>query len=116
VAPPALRSTLIGSKKELTMKYRTVALSCACGKTPKHVSEIGLTAQHEIVFHWRCSRCHTEMYFVRPLSDCYRDCPSSRQDVLAPPDKMPSPTNSMASIDDRRFLRMLGVRDPDEIE
>jgi hypothetical protein len=90
------------------MKYRTLALSCACGKTPRHVSDIGLTCQHEIVFHWRCSRCRNEMYLVRTLSDCWRDCPTSEEETP------PLPGDFMHSSEDRRFLRMLGVRVPDE--
>lgn len=90
------------------MKYRTLKLSCPCGKITKHVAEVGLTCEHQIVFHWRCSRCRNEMYLVRALSDCWRDCPSSGQGELS------TAVDFTDTIGDRRFLHMLGVRDPDE--
>ena len=90
------------------MKYQILTLCCACGRRPKTIAEVGLTSEHQIVFHWRCSRCRNEMYLVRPLSDCWRDCPRSEQEATS------TAVESMDSIEDRRFLRMLGVRDPDE--
>jgi hypothetical protein len=87
---------------EWMMKYRTLALSCACGTAPAQISDIGLTTEHQIVFHWRCARCRHEMYLVKSLSDCWRDCPA------------PPKAELMTSAEDRRFLRAMKVRDPDD--
>jgi hypothetical protein len=87
------------------MKYRTIPLCCECGKAPKFVSPPALAADHHLLIYWRCTRCRREVYFLQPFSDCWRACPG--EDRMVSDGKETTPQ-------DRRFLRSLGVKDPDE--
>ena len=55
-------------------KFRRLALVCECGRAPSHLKSVGLTAAHELLIHWRCPACRQPVYFVKPLSDCWRVC------------------------------------------
>jgi len=90
------------------MEYCIFPLSCECGRVPKHISTLGLSTAHDLVIHWRCSQCRKDVYVVKPLSDCWRDCPTEASANFS---------NSKAASDtpyDRRFLHSVGVRYPDE--
>jgi len=87
------------------MEYRAIPLSCECGKPPKFVSPPEVTADHQLLIHWRCTRCRRRVYFLKPLADCWRDCPTERRAEYDSSETTPQ---------DRRFLKSLGVKDPDE--
>ena len=55
--------------------YEQIPLSCACGRQPTRLREVGLTADRQLVIYWRCSDCRRHMYIVKPLSECMRECP-----------------------------------------
>jgi hypothetical protein len=90
------------------IEYRTFPLTCECGRVPKRILAVGLSATHDLVIHWRCPWCRKHMYLVRSLSDCWRDCfyetPADRANSKVPKD----------TTDDRRFLHSIGVRFPAE--
>ena len=90
------------------MEYWNIPLTCDCGKVPKFVSPPGLTADHQLLVHWHCTRCQRHVYFLKPLSDCWQVRPNSGKETASAMEKV-SPS-------DRRFLRSIGVKDPDEIE
>jgi hypothetical protein len=82
------------------MEYRKIALTCECGTEPAGVSEFGLTEDHQLLIHWECAKCSRQVYYLKSLADCWWACP------------LP-PGASMTS-SDRRFLKRLGVEDPEK--
>jgi hypothetical protein len=87
------------------MEYRTLPLSCECGRVPKSISAVGLSATHDLVIHWQCPRCHKGVCVVKPLSDCWREC-FTEATATTPT------TNSNLTVDtpdDRRFLQSVGI-------
>ena len=57
------------------MRYRQLPLRCVCGLSPAAVKHVGLTAEHQLVVRWRCIGCKMEVYVLKDLADCYRECP-----------------------------------------
>jgi len=55
--------------------YQQIPVSCECGQQPSRLREVGLTADRQLVIYWRCSHCRRHVYIVKPLADCWRDCP-----------------------------------------
>ena len=97
-------------KKGPIMRYETLQLHCECGQHTTRIREVGFTADHQLVLHWRCVACKKYVYVVKALSDCWRDCPreEDREAREAAPPAFPD--------DDVRFLRSLGVTLPDAVE
>jgi hypothetical protein len=93
----------------LPMEYQTVSLSCECGKVPKFISAVGFSTDHQLVIHWRCSRCKEQVYVIKSLADCWRDCPKEGERV----DLTDSPTANITT-QDQMFLRKLRIKYPDE--
>jgi hypothetical protein len=83
-------------------------LQCECGRTATKIREVGFTANHHLVLHWRCSGCRKFMYVVKPLADCWRDCPAGDGDGSNFPF-----TEETIQESDITFLRRMGVRFPD---
>jgi hypothetical protein len=92
------------------VEYRTLLLSCECGRVPKQITAVGLSSTHDLVIHWRCPRCHQDVCIVKPLSDCWRECFA---EALANVPKS-NANLTVDTPDDRRFLHSIGVRYPDE--
>ena len=88
----------------VAISYQTLKFACECGKVPKWLAHIGLTSNHHLVVHWRCTQCRRQMYVVKPLSECWGQCP----------DHDPSPEHDEADVLDLRFLRSLKIKYPDE--
>jgi len=86
------------------MEYRTLRLSCECGGVPKGISGVGLSPTHDLVICWQCPRCRRNVYTVKPLSDCWRDC------LTAASANLPNATPTIDTADDREFLHRIGVR------
>lgn len=92
------------------MEYRTLPLSCECGRVPKTISALGLSSTHDLVIHWHCPRCHKTVCIVKPLSDCWQEC------FTATSATTPKATADL-TVDtpyDRRFLHSLHVRYSEE--
>jgi len=70
---------------------------------------LGLTPEHELVIHCWCVGCKRDIYLIKPLTDCWRECPK-------PEDPVEPLNGSTARVRqlDAEFLRSLGVRFPDE--
>ena len=90
------------------MEYQELPLSCECGTAPKRILSVGLSTAHELVIQWRCSVCRKGVYVVKPLSECWRDCPTPVAAVVA---NLPLTVDTP---DDRAFLHSLGVKYQDE--
>jgi len=92
------------------MRYETLQLNCECGQHTTRIREVGFTADHQLVLHWRCVACKKYVYVVKSLSDCWRDCPQE-DDV-----KRTDLADDVLKENDLRFLRSLGVSLPDVVE
>ena len=92
------------------MKFLQLSFSCACGRPASRVRQVGLTADHQLVIHWRCSQCRRYVYVLKALSDCWGDCPKPEhvREILESSSDHVGP--------DERFLHSLGVRFPEETE
>ena len=89
------------------MTFKALSLRCQCGRPPIRIKEIGLTADHELAVHWHCMACQHPVYAVKPLRECWADCPTPG------PSEVPLPEAAdNTSAQDRQFLRSLGV-EPD---
>ncbi len=88
------------------MRFQELPLRCECGLVPGRIKRVGLTARHQLAIHWRCSGCRREVYVVKDLADCWRECPKSDEEQKV-----------CATVElgepDAQFLRSLGVRFPD---
>jgi hypothetical protein len=90
------------------IEYHQLRLSCECGGVPRRILAVGVSTTHDLVIHWRCPWCRRNVYSVRSLSDCWRDCFDEapvKVSTSDPPEQTP---------DDRRFLHSIGVRYSDE--
>ena len=96
------------------MKFQQLLLFCVCGRAASRIKQVGLTADHQLVIHWWCSPCRKNVYAVKALSDCWRDClrPEDVQDMW----RISESSSDQARNLDQRFLRNLGVRLPEETE
>ncbi|MBZ5579624.1 MAG: hypothetical protein LAP40_23960 [Acidobacteriia bacterium] len=91
------------------MRYETLQLNCECGQHTTRIREVGFTADHQLVLHWRCVACKKYVYVVKSLSDCWRDCPQEEAKTVDMPQEV-------VKEQDLRFLRSLGVTMPDTVE
>jgi hypothetical protein len=66
------------ARRRRIVNYRKLIISCACGQVPGSLSTVGLTADHQLVVHWRCPRCNREMHVSKSLAECWRDCPEEK--------------------------------------
>jgi hypothetical protein len=92
------------------MWFLKLSLYCTCGRAASRIKHVGLTADHQLVVGWWCSPCKRNVYVLKALSDCWRDCPKPmhRRHAVAP--------KRIASDPDARFLHRLGVKFPKEAE
>ena len=90
------------------MPYRTLLLQCECGRTASKIREVGFTANHHLVLHWRCVACKKFMYVIKPLADCWRDCPTTDG-----ADQNVQFCEESIRESDRKFLHKLGIKFPD---
>ncbi len=90
------------------MKYQTLALRCECGAPTTRIREVGFTADHQLILHWLCPRCKRHVYAVKPLSACWRDCPT-QQDF----DEAPDADTTTSADTDVTFLRAVGIAWPE---
>jgi hypothetical protein len=91
------------------MRFRKLPLRCECGRSPKEIREVGLTAEHELVIRWFCSGCKRHIFVVKTLSDCWRECPTR------PAGKITGEAIE-TDISDLQFLRSMGVRFPEGVD
>ena len=88
------------------MKFRQISLCCECGRAPSRIEKVGLTAEHQLVFHWQCSACKKMVYIVKDLADCWNDCPE-RED---PSSVKATDGRFDYRTEDAKFLRKMGFK------
>jgi hypothetical protein len=95
------------SKSEALMRYRALSFSCECGQAPLRISEVGITADHQLIIHWWCAGCKKMVYASKPLAECWKDCPATASTVIEDGEFDPAS-------EDAQFLHSLGVKLPEE--
>ena len=93
------------------MRFQPFSLRCECGVVPRRIKQVGLTSAHQFVVHWRCAGCRRELYVVKDLSECWRECPPAAggdESVEA------AESAELMREPDAAFLHSLGVKFPDE--
>ena len=90
----------------MAVNYRVLKLVCECGKVPKCLADVGLTEDGQLVVHWRCRRCSTQVYLVKPITDGWSEGLLDRD--------RPREHDWDEKIYDRRFLRTFKIKYPDE--
>ena len=94
------------------MRYAPLLLFCECGQPAVNIREVGLTPDHRLVFRWRCSECGKPVCIFKALSDCWRECPSKDETLLAAVSEAGSETQA----EDLLFLSRMGISDLDDRE
>ncbi|HUB82607.1 MAG TPA: hypothetical protein VMB03_27610 [Bryobacteraceae bacterium] len=88
------------------MNYRHLSLHCQCGEVPDHIAEVGFTDDHSLVIHWWCTNCQKVVYVTKPLTDCWRECPSANYSL----DRVLPALKNTFEEEDADFLRSIGVQ------
>jgi hypothetical protein len=87
------------------MNIKPLSLFCPCGLAATRINQVGLTAEYELALNWQCTGCGTNMYVLKTLSDCCRECPEA--------DGVSEFGGERAQRADEEFLHSLGVKFPD---
>ena len=91
------------------MEFNKLVCVCACGRPSARIREVGLTSEHELAIGWWCMGCKREVFLVKPLSDCWRECPtSSNEDEIG--------EIGGVSAYDAQFIRSMGIQFPEEVD
>jgi hypothetical protein len=93
------------------MRFRQLPLCCCeCGgHVPARIRQVGLTPQHQLVIHWWCLGCKRNIYTVKELYECWRECPTDADDL-----KVAETSELLMREPDAKFLRSLGIALPDD--
>jgi hypothetical protein len=89
------------------MNYRHLALRCQCGEIPDRIAEVGFSEDHNLVIHWWCTQCQKVVYVSKPLTDCWRECPSPNHSLE---NVLPGLAADSYEEHDAEFLRSIGVQ------
>jgi hypothetical protein len=91
------------------MGHQPLVLCCTCGHGPALIQGVGLTASHQLRITWHCAACGKEVFLLKPLSDCWRECPSadSLEEGEAAASQRPADWN--CDDWDAEFLKSLGI-------
>ena len=87
------------------MRFRELPLRCVCGLSPTAIGQVGLTAEHQLVVRWRCTGCKMEVYVLKDLADCWRDC--AKPETAAAASGL---NQELVRHADEEFLHRMGVR------
>ena len=88
------------------MNYRHLSLHCHCGEIPDRIAEVGFTDDHTLVIHWWCSTCQKVVFISKPLTDCWRECPSPSHCI----ERVVPESFTGYQQEDADFLRSIGVQ------
>jgi hypothetical protein len=92
------------------MEYRALSFSCECGQAPLRITQVCLTTDHQLLIRWWCAGCKKMVYAIRPLGECWKDCPATASTGnIVIKDREFDPGS-----EDARFLQSLGVKLPED--
>ena len=92
------------------MRFKKLFFKCECGRSPARIRDVGLTAEHELVVRWRCAGCKRQMYVVKSLADCWRECLPEGYGQQVPE------AEERTTAADIQFLHSLGVQFPEGVD
>ena len=88
------------------MQYRALSFSCECGQAPLRITQVGLTADHQLLILWWCAGCKKMVYATKPLAECWKDSPTTASNgIMIIEDGEFDPGS-----EDARFLQSLGMK------
>ena len=92
------------------MRFRQIQLCCCeCGgRVPTRIRRVGLTPQHQLLIQFRCAGCKRDIYVVKDLADCWRECPGPKDEL-----EVAEMGTTRRREPDAQFLHSLGVKFPD---
>ena len=94
------------------MTYLTLSLECECGRPASNVQEIGFTNDHQLIMRWRCSKCKKHAYVLKPLEECWKECPAEAEGNQGLETKVER-TREEIEQSDAQFLQAIGVKLPE---
>jgi len=86
------------------MNFEPLSIYCQCGRPASTITQVGLTPDHQLVFHWWCAECDEPVYVFKTLADCWRECPRGEDRAASEP-----PGISSIESDDVVFLATMGI-------
>ena len=89
--------------------YRGLPVFCECGQAPFRITELGLTAEHELLIRWWCNTCNRMVEATKRLTECWKECP--KPDIAET--RVADYVEFEAGEEDARFLALLGVKLPE---
>ena len=92
------------------MQYRALSFSCECGRAPLRITQVGLTADHQLLIQWWCAGCKKMVHATKSLAGCWRDCPTTVSTASSAIEDGEFDPGS----EDARFLQSLGVKLPED--
>lgn len=95
------------------MTYLTLSLECECGRSATSVQEVGFTNDHQLILRWRCTKCKKQAYVLKPLEECWKECPTESDLAEAAEPETAEPVEKKIQQTDEEFLQAIGVRLPD---
>jgi hypothetical protein len=92
------------------MKFQQLSLFCECGQGPALIRGVGLTESHQLLVKWQCGGCGKDVFLIKPLSDCWRECPTP-DDIVAAELLQEAIHNTArdGKAFDRTFLKSMGI-------
>ena len=84
------------------MRYRALSFCCECGRAPLRITRVGLTEDYQLLIRWWCAGCKKMVDALKPLSVCWKDCPSTTSTAIEGEFDRAS--------EDAQFLHSLGVK------
>jgi hypothetical protein len=94
------------------MTYLTLSLECECGRSATSVQEIGFTNDRQLILRWRCTKCKKYAYVLKPLEECWKECPAEGEIEQNCAGKAEF-TCEETQLSDAEFLQAIGVKLPD---
>ncbi|HLK51062.1 MAG TPA: hypothetical protein VKT49_23130 [Bryobacteraceae bacterium] len=92
------------------MMYLTLSLECECGRSAASVQEVGFTNDHQLILRWRCTRCKKHAFVLKPLEECWKECPVESGDAV---DDSVQHSHEEIRQTDAEFLQAIGVTIPE---
>lgn len=91
------------------MKFEPLSMYCECGRAASTFTQVGLTDDHQMVFHWWCPDCDEPVHMFKSLAECWRECPHA-EDTAAPE----APNGSNTASEDLILLAAMGIALPED--
>jgi len=95
------------------MRVQLLSLACDSGHPCSSFVQVGLSSDHQLLFHWWCEECNEAVCAYKGLADCWRDCPPKEQVEIA---GNPTAITIASAESDSAFLSAVGICVPADVE